>query len=66
MEEYLELYYGTLRENAVQIIKKQYFLVKEDFNNELFLGTGAYFYFDKINAIERNTLKFMYIRKGGL
>lgn len=55
MEEYLELYHGTLRENAVQIIKKQYFLVKEDFNNELFLGTGAYFYFDKINAIEWNS-----------
>lgn len=54
MEKNLVLYHGTLRANALQIIKEQNFIIKDDIENKLFLGTGAYFYLNKEDALEWN------------
>lgn len=54
MEKNLVLYHGTLRANALQIIKEQNFIIKDDIENKLFLGTGSYFYLNKEDALEWN------------
>ena len=52
--EHYELYHGTKRENVLKIIDSQKFIVNEDEENKLFLGKGAYFYLDKMNAVDWN------------
>lgn len=52
MEEHL--YHGTSMENALNIVKTQYFEITSDNENKKYLGTGAYFYFNFLDAIEWN------------
>lgn len=54
MEEHYKLYHATERENVLKIVEEQKFIVIEDINNERFLGTGAYFYLNKIDAVDWN------------
>lgn len=57
-----DLYHATERSKALKIIEKQNFIVKDDVDNNLYLGTGAYFYFNKMEAVDwnsRNVKKIM-------
>ena len=56
MEEVL--YHGTERKKALNIIKTQTFQVIEDADNQRLLGTGAYFYFEKLDAYEWNVKEY--------
>lgn len=53
-EENKKGYHGTKLENALNIVKNQTFIFNPDDNNELFLGAGVYFYYDRLDAIEWN------------
>ena len=55
MENQFDLYHATERKKVLEIIQKQNFIVKEDVENKLFLGTGAYFYFNKMDAVDWNS-----------
>ena len=50
-------YHGTTKENASKIYNSQTFIPNEDEKNELFLGRGVYFYFEKNNAVFWNIKK---------
>ena len=50
-----DLYHATERSKALKIIEKQNFIVKDDVDNNLYLGTGAYFYFNKMKAVDWNS-----------
>lgn len=47
-------YHGTKIENALNIVKSQIFEFNPDDNNELLLGAGVYFYYNRLDAIEWN------------
>ena len=50
-------YHGTTKENASKIYNSQTFIPNEDEKNELSLGRGVYFYFEKNNAVFWNIKK---------